>query len=356
MQKSIFLLSALFCMMNARAQKETSLKYVDAHTLTVLGQAAAAKGTYQRVDSVFFSKLPKRVADLATNSAGICVSFQSNSKSISAKWTLHKYVNLWNMTPAAVNGMDLYGWRDGKWQYVASARPTSDTNQAALISNLDGKMRHYRLYLPLYSALTSLSIGIDSMATIEKAADNMLPKKKVVIYGSSITQGASASRPGMAYPSVLSRDINVETFNLGFSGSGKMELILADVLATMEADVYVLDCVPNCTPAEVRERAVPFIKRLRELKPGVPIIMVESIIREQSLWDENRGKQMTGQNNEFRKAYEQLNKEKYKDLYYVPATDLTGHDHEATIDGTHLTDLGFTRLAAVLRNTLQKVL
>ena len=86
----------------------------------------------------------------------------------------------------------------------------------------------------------------------------------------------------MAYPAILSRRLNIETFNLGFSGSGKMELAMADVMASMDADVYILDCVPNPTPKEISERTIPFIKRLRQLKPGVPIIMIESIIREQS--------------------------------------------------------------------------
>ena len=356
MQRFILITALTICTSHLQAQKDQHYKFTDATELTVLGKSATVNGAYHRIDSSYFSKLPSRVADLATNSAGICISFRSNSKNISLKWILRKYNNLWNMTPLAVNGMDLYTWNDSVWQYMGSARPASDTNQAIVASALDGSMRHYRLYLPLYSALTTLSIGIDSTATIHKANPGFVPAKKVVIYGSSITQGASASRPGMAYPSILSRKLNIETFNMGFSGSGKMELILADVLASMKADIYILDCVPNPSPAEIKERAVPFVKRLRQLKPNVPIIMVESIIREQSYWNENSGKRMAGQNGEFRKAFEQLTAEKYKDIYYIPATDLTGHDHEATIDGTHLTDLGFTRIADVIGEMLKKVL
>ncbi len=339
-----------------QAQEAADYKFVDANTLTVLGRAAYVhSGSFHRVDSIFFSELPERVAALATNSAGICISFQTNSKRIKLKWGLEKYNTLWNMTPLAINGLDLYGWHENKWQYIASARPLSDSNEAVVIEDLDGRMRHYRLYLPLYSSLKSIKLGIDSSAIINKSDRLLLPKKKVVIYGSSITQGASASRPGMAYPSILSRQLNIETFNLGFSGSGKMELVLADVLGSMEADVYVLDCVPNPTPEEIKDRAIPFIKRLRQLKPDVPIIMVESIIREQANWSKRIQTRVFEQNREFRKAFGQLKNENYHELYYIQAVDLIGNDHEATIDGTHLTDLGFIRLADAVGKILHKL-
>ncbi|HUM65453.1 MAG TPA: SGNH/GDSL hydrolase family protein [Chitinophagaceae bacterium] len=354
-----FFLNLIFVslMTNAKAQKEPSYVFVDASELSVSGRAAAIpQKAFHRVESKYLLDLPARVAELATNSAGIYVSFKTDSKNISLKWRLEKYNTRWNMTPLAINGLDLYAWNGKKWQFMAPARASSATNEAVLINDLDGNMRHYRLYLPLYAELKTLEIGVDSLSIIDAPDQTFLPSKKVVIYGSSITQGASASRPGMAYPSILSRQLNIETFNMGFSGSGKMEIILADVLASMEADIYILDCVPNPSPAEIKERTVPFVKRLRALKPGVPIIMVESIIREQSHWSEPRGKRMSEQNAEFRKAFEKLSSEKYQDLHYIPATHLTGDDHEATIDGTHLTDLGFTRIAEIIGKTLQRLL
>jgi len=337
------------------AQNHINYQYINAKNLSVLGKANA-ETAYHRVSAIERMTLPKQVAELATNSAGINVLFQTNARSISVKWVLDKYKTLWNMTPVAVNGMDLYGWNGSKWQYVASARPQADSNQAVLVKNLDRVMRHYRLYLPLYAGVNDLEIGIEAGATILKADPKFLPQKKVVIYGSSITQGASASRPGMAYPSILSRELNVEVFNMGFSGSGKMELPVAEVLARMEADVYVLDCVPNPSPGEIRERAVPFIKRLRQLKPTIPIVLVESIIREDAWWDQQKQSYVRAQNRAFHEAYEQLQGERFTQLYYIPADKLIGDDHEATIDGTHLTDVGFIRLAGQLRPVIQKLL
>src|SRR5699024_3555868 len=138
-----------------------------------------------------------------------------NSTSIRVKWSLDKY-EIWpNMTPLAVNGLDLYGWNGKAWQYVSSAKPSSDNNSAIFIENLDGRMRRYKVYLPLYTELKKIEIGVEKKATIKPVKKAYLGSKRVVIYGSSITQGASASRPGMAYPSSISRKLNVETINLG---------------------------------------------------------------------------------------------------------------------------------------------
>jgi hypothetical protein len=176
----------------------------------------------------------------------------------------------------------------------------------------------------------------------------------VVIYGSSITQGASASRPGVAYPSILSRKLGVETINLGFSGNGKMEIEVADLLAAIPADVYIMDCVPNPTPEEIKERSYPLIARLRNLKPEVPIIMMESIQRQAANWSSVAKTKLTAQNAEFRVTYDRLIREKQKGIYYIRSAELIGGDHEATTDGTHLSDLGFLRMADHVAKELKK--
>jgi hypothetical protein len=356
MHKIIFVFLLAFAHSFLHAQDSVQYHFVNGNTLTVLGRPAAIDpNVYDRVDDAEQKKLPRRVAELSNNSAGISISFQTNSKSIKVKWVLGKYMNIWNMTPVAINGLDMYGWKNQRWQYVASARPVSDTNSAVIVGNLDGNMNTFRLYLPLYSELKSIEIGVDPGAVIKKAGNEFVPKRKVVIYGSSITQGASASRPGMAYPSIIGRDMNVETFNLGFSGSGKMEIEMANILGKMDADVYILDCVPNPSPKQIHERAVPFVKRLRQLKPNVPIILVESILREDGNWNTVKGNYVRNQNKEFRQAYEQLIAEKIQNLYYISNKDLIGNDHEATVDGTHFTDLGFTRFAKHMEDMLQTI-
>lgn len=357
MLNRIFLVLICLFPVLLKAQSDTSFRFVDASTLDMIGKAPFVKrGTYHRIDSSVFEMLPKRVAGLATNSAGIQIGFQTDSRAIRVRWVLHDYVRLYNMTPLAINGLDLYGWNGEKWQYVSSARPAKDSNDIIVISNLDGRMRHYRLFLPLYSSVKSLEIGVNPQATISKSDKKLLPSRKVVVYGTSITQGASASRPGMAWTSIISREMNIEMFNLGFSGSAKMEPALADVLASMDAEMYILDCVPNMTAEMIRERAIPFVQRLRKFKPNIPILMIESIIREHSHWNQVIGKQMTAQNLAFREVYDQLIKDGFKDIHYIDAKDLMGNDHEATIDGTHLTDLGFMRFSEVVIKELRRLM
>lgn len=354
MKKHLIFLFLLFVASKLIAQ--TDFKYTDGHLLGLKGSFFASVENYDRLDSLQRVPLPTRVQELAQNSAGLNINFETNAKSIRVKWELEKFITMWNMTPVAINGLDLYALKDNVWQYVASARPSGDKSNVLIIDQLDGEWRKYRLYLPLYSKLTKLEVGIPTSSSIKATKQPYSNSKKVVIYGSSITQGASASRPGMAYPSIISRKMGVETFNLGFSGSGKMELEIAEILAKMPADVYVLDCVPNPSPQQIKERAYPFVKYLRKQKPNTPIIMVESVYREAANWNSKTKAMVESQNLAFRKTFEKLKSENYKNLYYITSDKLTGTDHEASIDGTHLTDVGFMRLSDALLPYLKKTL
>lgn len=358
MQKYLLtILTLLLLNLSTQAQDKSGLKFIDAQTLSKSGQWPGSSGNYHRVQADERPKLTTAVQNLSLNSAGINITFQTNSKQIAAKWKVFKYKVGSGMTPIAINGLDLYGWNGKTWQYIAAAKPdVKDENMQVLIKNLNGEMRHYKIYLPLYNQLTNLEIGIDASAEIKPADSNYTDLKKVAVYGSSITQGSSASRPGMAYPSILARKLNIETINLGFSGNGKMEIEIADLLAKIPADVYILDCVPNTSPAQIKERSYPLVTKLRKLKPAIPIIMVESVFREFSHWDTNPSIKVAEQNAEWKATYDRLRKEKQKNIYYIQSSELMGDDHDATIDGTHLTDLGFMRIADRIQKTLKKLL
>lgn len=354
MKKNIYLIAILLCQFNLLAQD--NFTYMKAHELTMLGRMSANNKNYQRIDSTDVISLPPAVQKYAKFSAGMNIIFQTNSKSIRVHWKLARLNSLWNMTSVAVNGLDLYGWNGKTWQYISSARPTSTDNNVLLVENMNGEMRSYRMFLPIYAEITELEIGVQKEASLLPANQTLLPTKKVAIYGSSITQGIAASRPGMTYPSILARKLNIDFINLGFSGSGKMELEIADVLAKIPAEIYIMDCVPNTLPDQVKERAYPLIARLRKLKPNVPIIMVESVKREISNWNSMMGERIKGQNGEYKKTYNRLIAEGMKDLYYISAENLMGTDHDATVDGTHLTDLGFMRISETIGKQLKQIM
>jgi lysophospholipase L1-like esterase len=160
----------------------------------------------------------------------------------------------------------------------------------------------------------------------------------------------------MAYPAILQRKTGYDVINLGFSGSAKMEPELATYIATVQADCYVLDCIPNPSPEQIRDRSQYFIKYLREHQPNIPIVLVETVFRQNGLFDQKVGKTVRRQNEEIKRAYERLKQEGVKNIFYIESDKLIGDDHEATIDGIHLTDLGFTRIADAILPVIKKAL
>jgi len=355
----LFILAAL-SLMSLKASSQSTvtqkpLRYVDAHALLITGRSAKLPAAgYNRIDSNLRSEIPARVAELSKNTAGVQVDFITNSKTIGFKWTIDNYSILPNMTPIAKNGLDLYGLNHGRFQFVATAAPSGEHSTKVAIHHLDGQMRHYRVYLPLYGSLTELYVGVDSGALIKAAGPTHQPK--IVIYGTSITQGASASRPGLAYPAILSRHLAATVYNMGFSGSGKMELKMADIIGQMPADLYILDCVPNMTAELIDQRVIPFVQRLRKIRPSTPILFMESPVRETSYWDQEVQRRVATQNKAIMQAFRSLQASGMQNIYYQDAAGFTGQDHEATIDGTHLTDVGFSRLTTILEKKIKSIL
>lgn len=354
MRYLLFLLLPFTC-----AYGQDKARYTDARSLMIIGKGLPTDPVYVRLDKGQTEPLTPAVKNLSTHSAGIAVLFESNSPYIRAKWGLRGRKFYANMTPIVHSGLDLYARKNGKWQWVGVGRPSDkDTlNDQLLINNMDTAMKEFMLYLPTYNELVSLEIGVAPEAVLAKPSRPAIDTaKRVVIYGSSILQGASASRPGMVYSAIIGRRTGWDVVNLGFSGNGKMEFPVAELLATMKAACFVLDCIPNPSVAEIRERAYPFIKHLLTKRPEVPILLIESRIHESGYWDQKIGAVTLEKNNAIKEVYTKLKQEGYKQLYYLPATNLTGHDHEGTADGSHLSDLGFMRQAAEVQPLLEKLM
>lgn len=346
---SLFVL-AFISTWNLSAQE---MKYLDAKELTLIGKAQPIEQYYHRVDTVKYIDMPKRVKKLFTNSAGLAITFKTNSKIISAKWTTADPKTKSNMTAIAHKGLDLYIKRDNKWIFAGAGSPTSNSTNAKIVDKMDDSEKECLMYLPLYDELLSLEIGVSADSYIVPMTDPF--RGKVVIYGSSILQGTSASRPGMAYPAIMGRRSGINFINLGLSGSGKMEKAVADMVADIEADAYILDCAPNPSPQEITERTSYLVKTLRERHPNAPIIMIQSVVRESGNFNNVVKDRVANQNINFKAEYEKLIAEGISGLYYVEG-DLLGTDHEGTVDGIHPNDLGFDRMLKVIEPAVMKVL
>lgn len=335
------------------AQQTGSIVYVDAKELTLIGKANSTPHLYHRIDTLQYQGMPAVVKELFTNSAGLGIVFTTNSNAISARWSTVNPKTGSNMTAIAHKGLDLYIKRDGKWIFAGVGRPTANSTTAQIVENMEDGEKECLLYLPLYDEIKRLEIGVSADSFIKPSADPFC--KKVLVYGSSITQGASASRPGMAYPARLSRKSGINFINLGLSGNGKMHQPVADMLSDMEADAYILDCAANPSPDEITQRTGYLVKTIRDRHPDAPIIMIQSVVRESGNFDMKINKRVSGQNRNFKLEFEKLKSAGIKDLYFIEG-ELLGADHEGTTDGVHPNDLGFDRILDVIERPILEIL
>lgn len=337
---------------------QAQTKYYNAAQFPLIGKISDDTETlYERLPVYLKDQCREPVWKLGKNTAGLAIRFRTNCSSIHAKWTLLNNRSMNHMTDTGIKGLDLYAWENNQWRFVNSALPKDKSNEVKIISNMIPKEREYILFLPLYDSVTSLHIGVDSTTIIQqpvlKYPDTSHP---IVVYGTSITQGGCASRPGMAYTNILARKLNTEIINLGFSGNGRLDYEIAELMSTKkDAALFVLDFAPNVTPEQIQERTIPFVKILRKENPETPILLVENMEYTKTLFDQNLNRSWQAKNTSLRKQYELLKKQEDNNIFYLESENLIGDDGEATVDGTHFTDLGFLRFANVLYEKIKKL-
>ena len=355
MKKPLFLLCFAFIAVHVSAQSKT--EYHNMQEFTLLGRPMPNQTVYQRFPDTIKNLLRKPVWDLSKNPTGFAVYFETNAKEISAKWKTGSSVVFQHVAGTLVKGVDLYGLDHGTWYFAGVGKPNAAVYQEAnLVKDMDGSMRQYLLYLPDYETCDSLFIGVEPGATIGKPQQNYFEgQKPLVVYGTSIVQGASAMRSGMAYPAQLERRLKRETINLGFSGNGQLDSMLAVIMSGIDASMYVIDCGPNLTPAMAQAKTVPFLRQLHALKPQVPILIVENILYPTAKFNMVTKQKITEVNQIFKDAYALLKKEGMRNLHYLEAAYLIGEDGEATVDGAHMTDLGFYRITLAIEQKIKSI-
>jgi hypothetical protein len=296
------------------------------------------------------------VWSLSRHSAGICARFVTNSPEIYCRWTLTSpRLAMPHMPATGVSGIDLYVKHEGKWRWLACGRPTAQTNSAKLVSGIPAGSREYLLYLPLYNGVSSVEIGLPKDRSLAKAPPREKGKDKpIVFWGTSITQGGCASRPGMVHTAILGRRLDRPVINLGFSGNGRMEPEVARLIAEIDAAAYVVDCLPNIGAAEVAERTEPLVHILRKAHPETPIVLVEDRSYSDSFLVAAKRERNETSRKALQAAFEKLKKEGVANLYYLEGEHLLGEDNEGTVDSSHPTDLGFWRQADAFEPLLRE--
>jgi hypothetical protein len=320
-----------------------------------------------------YARIPARAKEtvrdwiwmLGHHTAGLIVRFESDTRELWVRYTLLRKrfppsrepetLAKPGMAATGKSGLDFYAQEDsGRWRWLAGVGPTEQIVETRVVEGVDPGRRAYMVYLPLRNGIESLEIGFPAGAAVEPLAPRAA--KPLVFYGTSITQGTGASRPGMAYPAILGRRFERPVINLGFCGTGQMDPEVGALLGELEAAVYIIDCLPNMTGDMVAERAQPLVRQLRRVHPSVPIVLVEERHYDNAVFIAAHRARHAANNNALRAAYDQLIGSGVRGLYYVEGDRLWGDDGEATAYSGHPSDLGMKRTADVLEPVLRPLL
>lgn len=305
---------------------------------------------YNRLPEPAEDQVRKRVWSLSRHAAGLSMRFKTNADSLQIEYEVAGNHAMNHMPATGVSGIDLYGKSTGnEWLWYRGNRTFGDTIQYHFKTEKSIKAgREYQLYLPLYNTCKNLKIGIPNGAEITFFAARK--EKPVVVYGTSIAQGACASRPGMAWTNILGRKLDHPVVNLGFSGNGRLEMEVLELLTEIDAQVYVLDCLPNLRPSEhlteeeIKNRLRNSIRHIRNKRPQARILLTHHAGYSDGAVDSER-----------RKVYETLNRwtnevfldfqgDSTPNLYLLKKSEI-GLSNDAFVDGTHPTDLGMEQYA-----------
>jgi lysophospholipase L1-like esterase len=295
------------------------------------------------------------------SAAGLYITFRTNAARIQVRYGVKGEKAMPHMPATGVSGLDLYA-RDanGHWIWARAGYRFGDTIEYTWNGLATaGKETEYRLYLPLYNAVTWMQFGAESKAFRFMPVSR---EKPIVAYGTSIMQGGCASRPGLAWTSILGRMRSNIIINLGFSGNGQLEKPLIDAMAKIDAKLYILDCMPNLVdrtkfpPEEVERRTRMAIKELREAHPGVPILLAEHCCGiTGSNMDTGLVKRYDDCSHVVADIHARMVKEGVKDLYLLTAKEI-GFDQDCTVDGTHPNDIGMMRYAEAYARKIRRIL
>jgi len=348
--------TALVCALAATATAQTD--WIDALDLGVEGQAwSDTAEPYDRLPARAEETVRPPVWKLSRCATGLCLRFRSDAPEIRVRWALTSdQLEMPHMPATGVSGVDLYVEHEGAWRWLAVGQARRfPENTARLVTGLEAAERNYLLYLPLYNGVSRLSIGVPRGSTITEGPAPKHPKP-IVFYGTSITQGGCASRPGMCHTAILGRRLDHPIVNLGFSGNGTMDASISALLAELDPALFVIDCLPNMNASQIRERLAPLVDTLREARPNTPILLVEDRTYQNAFLRRNAALRNDKSRAALREGYAALVARGVKGLHYLRGDALLGDDGEATVDGSHPTDLGFLRQANVFEGELRKIL
>lgn len=348
------IITAAFCL-NVSAQ---GIKWHNAADFTIIGKPIPTSKPFTRIDGSVYKFNNKTIDRYAGYSTGLAILFETDSPIIQARWTTGGGNSGANMAALGQKGLDLYIMKGGKWVFAGVGSPDVrkapfSKHEGTIVTDMTEDAKQCLLYLPLFDCVESLEIGVESGSVI-KAIDNPF-RHNIIVHGSSITHGASASRSGMTYAARFGRDNGLYTLNLGFSGMCKLQKEYAYYLADIkDVDAFIFDTFSNPQADVINENFDQFVDIVRAAHPDVPMIFLQTERRETRNFNTKREVSEAAK----QEAAETVVKRRMKtdkNIYFLPSDDFLGKEHIATADGTHPTDLGFTYMLDSITPKIKKI-
>ncbi len=318
-------------------------------------------GVFCRLPEALLPKLSDGISSLAYHTAGGRIRFKTDSPFVGVKVTLRSGFYMRHMPLSGSSGCDIYVGRGAGTYHARMCCPVAadrlEYEDGAFVEPPpevpERKLRDITITLPLYNGITRIDIGIDKDSRFEKPT----PYKygRVVFYGSSITQGGCASRSGNSYDGLISRRLDCDVYNLGFSGSARGEKETAEFIVTLDPKVFVMDYDHNAPSAEHLENThEPYFRTVRAALPNLPVIFISrpNIRVGEGIEDGKRRREI------ILKTYENALKDGDRNVYFIDGDEMFPPDEKeyCFVDGAHPNDLGFMYMAKAIEPLLIKLL
>ena len=320
----------------------------------------------------FYDRLPLRAKSVVRPevwarskfSSGLTIRFKTNSSLIQVRYKVAGRLTLPTMPAVGASGLDLYAVVGDKHYWCRPATSFRDTITYKYVGlkptpDYYDEGVEYKLFLPPYNSILSLEIGVYE----DKMFMPLVPREElpIVVYGTSITQGGCASRPGMTWTSILQRPV----INLGFSGNGRLESEVINLICELEAAIYVLDCLPNLTSTKLYDDEkletliMNVVKDIRAKHSDTPIILTdhdgytsgfEGAVSQRRYYN-----YYSRVNRVMDKAFAKLKRQGMKQIYHLTYDDIN-QSPDGKVDGTHPNDLGMMRIATAYEKMIREIL
>ncbi len=313
-------------------------------------------------DRVLFHRLPTKVAvdtskevtNLSTNTTGGRLRFKTDSAYVAIHVKLKNIIRFSHMPLSGTCGFDLYEHHGAESRYVQSLYPPFEfiDEFEAIVHFPERRMRDLSLNFPIFSGIESLYIGLEESAAIEEggAYSRQTP---LLFYGSSITHGGCASRPGNTYPAIISRKLDSNYINLGFSGSARGEDAMAEYISEQKMSIFIYDYDHNAPTTEhLKNTHEKLFLKLREKQPDLPVLFVSKPDFNPLIEEHVQRREI------ILETFHNAIKRGDKNIDFVDGESLfNGPDRDScTVDGCHPNDLGFRRMAEVIAARIQILL